>query len=57
MNETVFGRMRFYHEATGRVMQGPIFIREIAMKFTQDEVIEGLLLFNEYLDEKRKDAS
>jgi len=58
MNENeVFVRMKFYHEATGRVMWGATFIREITLKFSKDEAIEGLLLFNDYLDQQRKDAS
>ncbi|WP_191991730.1 hypothetical protein [Bacillus aerolatus] len=53
----VFHHMKMYYRATGRVMQGPIFIREVAMRFSKDEVVEGILLFNEYLDEQRKGVS
>jgi hypothetical protein len=35
-------------------MQKEQFIDEIAREFTQKDVIEGLMIFNNFLDESRK---
>ncbi|PKR84884.1 hypothetical protein [Heyndrickxia camelliae] len=51
--QAVFEKMVAYHMATGKVLQGKQFVREIVGKYEIDHVIGGLLTFNKYLDEQR----
>lgn len=53
----VFNKMKSYHQVTGKVMTGGRFILEVINKFDKNSVIKGLMLFDKYLDEQRKDAS
>ncbi|WP_157843201.1 hypothetical protein [Bacillus sp. FJAT-42315] len=50
----VLHQMRAYYIKTGKVMQGQVFMREIALKFKEEDAVAGLLLFNDYLDQERK---
>ncbi|WP_338749358.1 hypothetical protein [Bacillus sp. FJAT-52991] len=50
----VLHRMKAYYVKTGKVMQGELFVREVALQFKEDDVVEGVLLFNDYLDKERK---
>lgn len=52
--EDVFNKMKSYHQQTGRVLSGGRFILEIVNKHDQRHVVEGLMLFNDYLDESRE---
>lgn len=51
--DQVFHQMKFYHQETGRILSGGKFLLDIANKYPKDAVIEGLMLFNDYLDEQR----
>ncbi|WP_025727741.1 hypothetical protein [Heyndrickxia ginsengihumi] len=51
--QRVYQLMKEYHSKTGKVMQGPEFEKQILSNFDSDSVIDGLLLFNKFLDESR----
>ncbi|MED4885042.1 hypothetical protein [Bacillus smithii] len=53
----VFEKMRSHYLKTGQVMQNELFVKEIALKFDARDVIDGLMLFDKYLDKQRKDVS
>ncbi|AJO24808.1 hypothetical protein QQ991_03135 [Weizmannia coagulans] len=54
--QAVFKQMRNHFLKTGEIMQGAEFTRKIAMRYDVDSVIDGLLMFNRYLDEQRKEV-
>lgn len=54
--EKVFRRMLDHHIVTGEVMQDGTFIKEIVLRFETAAIIDGLLRFNQYLDERRQGA-
>ncbi|MEK6459175.1 hypothetical protein AABM27_01575 [Heyndrickxia faecalis] len=49
--QAVFKRMKDYYLKTGNIMQGMEFKQEILSNFKPDDVIEGLHIFNRFLDE------
>ncbi len=51
--QEVFRKMKVYHDLTGQVMTGGRFVLNIVSRYTQKDVVEGLLLFDKYLDECR----
>lgn len=54
--EKVFRRMLDHYVVTGEVMKDVTFIKEIVLRFETAAIIDGLLQFNQYLDEERKGA-
>lgn len=57
MSQEVFRKMKTYHKQTGKVLSGGKFVIEIVNKYPSEDVVDGLLLFNQYLDELRKGES
>ncbi len=54
--QEVFRKMKVYHDLTGQVMTGGRFVLNIASRYPQKDVVEGLLLFDKYLDECRREV-
>ncbi len=54
--QEVFRKMKVYHDLTGQVMTGGRFVLNIASRYPQEQVVEGILLFDKYLDERRRKA-
>ncbi|WP_181444517.1 hypothetical protein [Bacillus sp. 03113] len=54
---SVYEKMKSHYLATGEVMRNELFVSQIASKFKTEHVIEGLMIFNQFLDEKRKGVS
>lgn len=52
--QNVFDKMLDHYQQTGSVMQNDLFVKEIADQFETGEIIDGILQFNQYLDEQRK---
>lgn len=52
--EQVLEKMISHYQNTGRVMQKNTFIDSIGSKYNENDIIEGLLMFNDYLDERRE---
>lgn len=50
----VFDKMRTYFIATGEVMKEDQFVTEIVNKFPGRDVIDGLFMFNSFLDKQRE---
>lgn len=53
-SQIVFKKLHSHYQATGKIMQKEQFVEEIARQFPQKDVIEGLMVFNNFLDESRK---
>jgi hypothetical protein len=49
----VFDKMRTHYFATGEVMREEQFVTEIANKFPKRDVIDGLIIFDSFLDKQR----
>lgn len=49
----VFDKMRIHYLATGEVMKEDKFVTEIVNKFPGRDVIDGLFMFNSFLDKQR----
>ncbi|MEH7122086.1 hypothetical protein V7127_02455 [Bacillus sp. JJ1773] len=54
--QIVFENMKSYYLATGQVMQNEEFVQRIASKFDTDKIIDGLMVFNKYLDDQRRQS-
>lgn len=52
--EQVYEEMMAYYRITGRVMGQNVFVSYIAKKFETKDIIDGLIMFNDYLDERRE---
>ncbi|REK58993.1 MAG: hypothetical protein C6P36_02850 [Geobacillus sp.] len=52
--QEVFEKMKRHYLATGNIMKGQQFICDIATKFYVEDVIEGIMHFNQFLDEQRE---
>lgn len=50
----VFERLQDYYHKTEKIMQENVFQKEIATKHSQQEIVEGILMFDRYLDEQRE---
>jgi hypothetical protein len=51
--QVVFEKMKRHYLSTGNIMKGQQFICDIATKFRVEDVIEGIMHFNQFLDEQR----
>lgn len=51
--EQVYEEMMAYYRITGRVMEQNVFVSYIAKKFETKDIIDGLIMFNDFLDEQR----
>lgn len=51
--EKVYKEMMAYYRITGRVMEQNVFVSYIAKKFETKDIIDGLIMFNDFLDEQR----
>lgn len=52
--EQVYEEMMAYYRITGRVMEQNVFVSYIAKKFETKDIIDGLIMFNDYLDDRRE---
>ncbi|TCJ04876.1 hypothetical protein [Cytobacillus praedii] len=50
--QAVFDKMKSFYLATGKVMQQEEFISNIGKLYKTEQIIEGLMVFNHYLDER-----
>lgn len=50
----VFLKMASYYHNTGQIMQDEKFIDSIVRNFDKSDVVKGLMIFNDYLDDLRK---
>lgn len=55
--EQVFEKLRIHFLSTGKVMREEKFKNEVVNKHKTNDVIEGLMIFNSFLDNQRKDVS
>jgi hypothetical protein len=52
--QDVFEKMKSYYQNTNQIMQGNIFVKEIVTKHDTQDVIDGMMLFNQFLDNQRE---
>lgn len=52
--EQVLKTMVSYYQTTGRVMKEQVFVSSIGTKYDRQDIIQGLLMFDDYLDEQRE---
>lgn len=50
--QAVFDKMKSFYLVTGKVMQQEEFITNIAKLYKTEHIIDGLMVFNHYLDER-----
>lgn len=52
--QNVFRLMAGYYNVTGEIMNDSLFTTLIIQQFKSDDIVKGLILFDQYLDRKRE---